>query len=154
MSHIQIFDSILKILHASSGCGKYLRSPRIIVLYINSLKCKYVWDNFVVLYKRGVPPKYVQLSFVTFNLSCRMAHFGTQIVPSTCESDVYWTVHHYDNWRIKNQLDATCYIIVLLIGSTCFGHYYAHHQELATIMLITTLVVSFLVCCLLEVRCG
>ena len=28
--------------------------------------------------------------------------------------------------------------IVLLIGSTCFGHYYAHHQELATIMLITS----------------
>ena len=22
----------------------------------------------------------------------------------------------------KNQLDATCYFIVLLIGSTCFGH--------------------------------
>jgi len=43
----------------------------------------------------------------------------------------------------KNQLDATYYFIVLLIGSTCFGHYYAHHQELATIMLITTLVVSF-----------
>jgi len=43
----------------------------------------------------------------------------------------------------KNQLDATYYFIVLLIGSTCFGHYYAHHQELATIVLITTLVVSF-----------
>ena len=54
----------------------------------------------------------------------------------------------------KNQLDATYYFIVLLIGSTCFGHYYAHHQELPTMMLITTLVVSFLVCCRLEVRCG
>ena len=43
----------------------------------------------------------------------------------------------------KNQLDATYYFIVLLIDSTCFGHYYAHHQELATIMLITALVVSF-----------
>jgi len=42
----------------------------------------------------------------------------------------------------KNQLDATWYFIVLLIGSTCFRHYYAHHQELATIMLITTLVLS------------
>ena len=38
----------------------------------------------------------------------------------------------------KNQLDVTSYFIVLLIGSICFGHYYAHHQELATIMLITT----------------
>jgi len=43
----------------------------------------------------------------------------------------------------KNQLDATYYFTVLLIGSTCFGHYYAHHQELTTMMLITTLVVSF-----------
>jgi len=41
----------------------------------------------------------------------------------------------------KIQLDATFYFIVLLIGLTCFGHYYAHHQELATMMLITTLVV-------------
>ena len=50
----------------------------------------------------------------------------------------------------KNHVDAT--FVVLLIGSTCFGHYYAHHQELATMMLITTLFVSFLVCCMLEVR--
>ena len=39
----------------------------------------------------------------------------------------------------KKQLDVTYYFIVLLIGSTCFGHYYAHHQELATIMLITNI---------------
>jgi len=32
----------------------------------------------------------------------------------------------------KNQLYATCYFIVLLIGSTCFEHYYAHHQELVS----------------------
>jgi len=48
----------------------------------------------------------------------------------TSKSDVCWTVHHCDNWRIKNQTDATYYFIVLLIGSTCFGHYYVHHQEL------------------------
>jgi hypothetical protein len=74
--------------------------------------------------------------------------------PEICQPDVYWTVHHCDNWRIKNQLDATYYFIVLLICSTCFGHYYAHHQELATMMLSTTLVVSVLVCCILEVRCS
>ena len=68
--------------------------------------------------------------------------------------DVYWTVHHCDNWRIKNQLNATYYFIVLHTGSTCFGQYYAHHHEFATVMLITTLVVSFLVCCLFEVRYG
>ena len=54
----------------------------------------------------------------------------------------------------KKQIHATYYSIVLLIGLTCFGHYRAHHQELTTIMLITTLVVSFLACCRLEVRCG
>ena len=43
----------------------------------------------------------------------------------------------------KNQLDATYYFTVLLIRSTCFRHYYTHHQEHTTIMLITTLVVSF-----------
>ena len=54
----------------------------------------------------------------------------------------------------ENQIDATYYFIILRIGSTCFGHFYAHHQELATVMLIATLVLSFLVCCRLEVRCG
>ena len=40
--------------------------------------------------------------------------------------DVYWTVHHLDNCRNKIQLDATCYFIMLMLGSTCFGHHYAH----------------------------
>ena len=38
------------------------------------------------------------------------------------------------NLKNKNQLDATYYFIVLLLGSTCFGHYFAHHQELATMI--------------------
>ena len=48
------------------------------------------------------------------------------------------------HWQInslvtkENQLDATYHFIVLLIGWTCFGHYYAHHQELTTVMFITT----------------
>ena len=64
------------------------------------------------------------------------------------------TGHHAIKMKNNHQQNATYYFIVLLIGSTCFGHYDAHHQELATIMLITTLVVSFLVCCRLDVRCG
>ena len=39
--------------------------------------------------------------------------------------------------ELKKQLDATWYFIVLLIGSTCYEHYYANHQELATMMLFT-----------------
>ena len=38
------------------------------------------------------------------------------------EPYVYWTVHHCDSWRIKDQLDVTCYFILLLMHSTCFGH--------------------------------
>jgi hypothetical protein len=38
----------------------------------------------------------------------------------------------------KNQIDATYCFIALMIGSTCFGQHYAHHQELTTASLITT----------------
>ena len=40
-----------------------------------------------------------------------------------------------DSWRLGNQLGATCYFILLRMGSTCFWHYYAHHQELVTMLL-------------------
>jgi len=43
----------------------------------------------------------------------------------------------------KNQLDATYYFTVLLIGATCFGHYYAHHQELASVT--TNVVINIIV---------
>jgi len=36
--------------------------------------------------------------------------------------------------REGNQLDATEWFIALVICSTCFGHLYAHHQELETIL--------------------
>jgi hypothetical protein len=38
----------------------------------------------------------------------------------------------------ENQLVATQYFIELVRGSTCFGHHYAHCQELETMPLITT----------------
>jgi hypothetical protein len=37
----------------------------------------------------------------------------------------------------ENQLDATQWFIELVICSTCFGHLYAHHQELETMLLVT-----------------
>ena len=33
----------------------------------------------------------------------------------------------------KKQLDVTECFIALMVFSTCFGHFYAHHQELETI---------------------
>ena len=35
--------------------------------------------------------------------------------------------------REENRLDVTECFIALMILSTCFGHFYAHHQELETI---------------------
>ena len=36
----------------------------------------------------------------------------------------------------KNQLDANEWFIALIIFSTCFGDFYAHHQELETIRVL------------------
>jgi len=38
--------------------------------------------------------------------------------------------------REENQLDATECFITLVICSTCFGHLYAHHRELETILVL------------------
>ena len=38
--------------------------------------------------------------------------------------------------REENQLDATECFIGLIICSTCFGHLYAHHQELEIILVL------------------
>ena len=44
--------------------------------------------------------------------------------------------------REENQLDATECFIAIIICSTCFGHLYAHHQELETILVL----LSHMVC--------
>ena len=38
--------------------------------------------------------------------------------------------------RGENQLDVTEFFIAFMIRSTCFGHFYAHHQELETICVL------------------
>jgi len=56
---------------------------------------------------------------------------------------VYWTVHHSDSWRIRDQLDVTCYYVL-------FHFFYAQHvsdintpiiRSLRLFYCITTLVV-------------
>jgi hypothetical protein len=41
--------------------------------------------------------------------------------------------------REENQLDATKWLIALIICSKCFGHFYTHHQELETILVLLQL---------------
>ena len=50
--------------------------------------------------------------------------------------DVCLSVHRCICVQKKNQLDATEWFIALIICSTCFGHFYAHHQELETICVL------------------
>ena len=38
--------------------------------------------------------------------------------------------------REENEPDATECSIALIICSTCFGHFYAHHQELETVLVL------------------
>jgi len=57
--------------------------------------------------------------------------------------------------KIKCQLDATeVFIADLIACSTCFGHHYAHHQELKNIIQWLLPVVSRAVVFMLLVWCG
>ena len=48
---------------------------------------------------------------------------------------VILTVHRRKYVEIKCKLDATeVFIVDLIAYSTCFGHHYAHHQELKSII--------------------
>ena len=49
----------------------------------------------------------------------RISHY---LVIDGYASYVYRTMHHCDSWRIKDQLDVTCYFILRLMYSACFGH--------------------------------
>ena len=53
-----------------------------------------------------------------------------------CKLDVCLSVHRCICVEKKNHLDATEWCIALTICSTCFGHFYAHHQELETICVL------------------
>ena len=46
------------------------------------------------------------------------------------------SVHRYICVEKTNQLDATEWFNALIIFSTCFGHFYAHNQELETICVL------------------
>ena len=52
-----------------------------------------------------------------------------------CRCDHVWANECLKYVEMKCQLDATeVFIAVLIACSTCFGHHYAHHQELKSII--------------------
>jgi hypothetical protein len=61
---------------------------------------------------------------------------GIAFYKQTCHLDVCLSVPRRKCVEKKNQLDITECFIALMICSTCFGHFYAHHQELETICVL------------------
>ena len=54
-------------------------------------------------------------------------------------SNTQMTAQHFGLFvEKKNKLDSTEWFIALIICSTCFGHFYAHHQELETLCVLLT----------------
>jgi len=54
----------------------------------------------------------------------------------TRKLDVCLSVHRCICVEKKNQLDATEWFIARIKCSTCFRHFYAHHQELETVCVL------------------
>ena len=101
----------------------------------------YSWWNFRLLY----PVLYGWIYIMTVkSYWCHLFH----------ESYVYCAVHHCVSRRIKDQLDVTCYFISLLMCSTFSDINISIIRSLRLFCWIITLVVLFLVRCVLEFRCS
>ena len=62
-----------------------------------------------------------------------------------CKSYVYWTVHHFDSWRIRDQLDVNSYYVL-------FHFFYAQHVSDINTSIIMNLrlfycIATLVVCC-------
>jgi len=76
-------------------------------------------------------------------------------MPNFARSTVYVDKVNIKYVEIECQLDATdVFIAVLIACSTCFGHHYAHHQELKSIIQCFLSVVFRAVVFKLLVWCG
>ena len=97
--------------------------------------------NWMLIYLQNVIDKN-HLNLQNKQVLC--LHTCTKLNTASCYSkyykypDVCLSVHCCICIGKKNQLDATEWFITLIICSTCFGHFYAHHQELETICVLTT----------------
>jgi hypothetical protein len=136
--HRQVFlvRRFLSMLSRQQFCGYdglYTAEPCIL---LRSKTC--VWNSFFLFLRRPLSEVYVQLSAFVSHL---MFLLGSKMISLMFVGPCIIVIT-----EVKNQQDATYHFIVLLIVSKCFGHCYAHHQEIATIMLIITLVVLLLGC--------
>ena len=106
--------------------------------------------GFILVFKLHTFPLSTHPSTVIrtnlFPTNCKTHSFDTP----KCESNVYWTVHHCNSWRIKNQLDVTCYFYYLLCAPRVSDINISIIRSLRLCWWITTSVVLFSVRCVLE----
>ena len=83
---------------------------------------------------------------------CGHQQFDSALETEANRSATYFLNYTCDNWRIK---PTRCHLLFYFTSYrlNMFRALLCNYQELATMMLITTVVVSFLVCCRLEVGC-
>ena len=132
-----IKENLLRNLKLIS-CLIYLHShwkkkcSRTVTLHVLSQTCGFNIQSICLL---NIPKDHesllickikIQLTLLLYVLLCYRLNFLILFTPlwqkvaEMCQNHA-----HLEN---KNQLDATCYFIVLLTGSTCFGHYYARNM--------------------------
>jgi len=94
------------------------RRPLLLMQYTHSCPPKFeAASSYHILRTSGVVVTTVNIQHYGGRLKFHITAYKVQI-----QSYVYWTVHLCNSWRIKDQLDVTCYCISLLMRSTCFGH--------------------------------
>ena len=85
------------------------------------------WRKVVI---KAVLPTSITRSYLNTNLTDY-----TYVIYKN-EIDVCFSVHRCIWVEKKTQLVVTEYFIALMIRTTCFRHFYAHHQELETICVL------------------
>ena len=70
--------------------------------------------------------------------------YGPKYENGEWKSNVYWTVHHCNSWRMKNQLDVTCYILFHLL---CAQHVSGINISIFRSLRLCQFVVCWSFCC-------
>ena len=96
-------------------------------LYYNILRKSFQWES-----KCCMRTDITNLIVAFYNIS-KTPSKGKQTL---CSFDVCLSVNRCICVEKKRLLDAIEWIFALIICSTCFGHFYAHHQELETIRVL------------------
>ena len=110
------YESMLRLSHKKNNLRVFSIniSADFLTIYLLGLKDIYRCLKLVIMPNYPVSPYYC---------TRRTANLDSSVLQQPKRhTNVYWTVHHCNSWRMKNQLDATCYFISLIMRSTCFGH--------------------------------